>query len=534
MPFDINTAKPISKGFDIGTAKSIEETDEIDYSIGPKETSLQTAKPLNPMERLNQGLAKIFEADKTEQGARASNEIFLAKDIMKEKGVSLSDALLEVRNNYDEIVAKRYGSYTPRQQLKEGLSKVSTPLAVAGMIAAPIPTALGIAGFSALEAGKEKLIQSNPNLSESSKLGLDLATILGGGKAIQGAFRGVPKGLKGSAASLAGKVTAETRKNVASGLMNSLIRAKAKDAFFGKDPGLTLAQEKIVGNNFDTLLIRTSERLKEYDDNLVSLLSSEKNKNRIDDYTPAIKPLADAIKKTSLFPRMAKTATAKLMDAYKDILGIVQDPKTGKTTQTRDMKMNPLEATELRRRIEDLDIINWNKEAPMEDKILSKAMKEVYRGINRIIDKADPNITKVNRKIADLVTAKKLIKMQGDYLSTKDPIFYGSRVGGLFGLLSGNISGVLTGMAIEKALVSPALRTRVASWLVSAPKEKIVSEFSQTPEMIRALEITFKGNKLLTSKINQAQKLLAVPSTTYGEGFSMKEATKGRIEKAIE
>jgi len=515
--------------------------DNSDYSIGPKETSLRTAKPLNPMDRLNQGIGKLFEANKVEEEARASNTVFLAKDLVKEKGIPLSDAIKEVSNNYDQIVADRYNSFTPRQQLKEGMSKVSTPLAIAGMIAAPIPTALGIAGFSALEAGKEKLIQNNPNLSESSRLGLDLATIIGGGKVIHGAFKGMPEGLKGSAPSMLWKATKEVRENSASSMINSLIRAKAKDLFFDKNPGRAIVEEKITGNSMDVLLEKTSGKLQEYNDIVTEKLSSKENMEKVSDYKGVLKPIENAITRIkTMFPRTAKATIDKLTGVYLDLIGAKQDPTSGRMVATRDFKMNPLEATEFRRKIEDSDVINWNKEASKEDQAISLALKDVYGEINKIIRKDVPGIEKVNKKISSLITAKRLLKMQKDYLATKDPFFYGGRAGGIIGSLipipgAGNLGGAAIGLLVEKALVSPAVRTRVASWLASSPKEKIATEFIQTPEMVKALQITFEGNKLLTTKITQAQKLLSAPSTTYGKEFEMvapeESAARTRVSK---
>lgn len=408
-----------------------------------------------------------------------------------------------------------------------------TSAIAAGGLTAPIKTAVGLATgypvFKGLEMGSEALLNRLPKntpegLRDTANLGSYLGSLYAGGKIMEGVGKGIDVAVP------------KFKQSLASGLMNSMLRTKSKDFMWDKNPGMTLAKEVGGFNTIDQGITKTQVKLNELNDSNDVILNHPGMVQKLRNYSDIVtKPFRSAMTKlNTIFVGTNKTMTEKLQTTMMDLLN-VKDAQ-GNVIRPRDFNMNPLEATKLRRQIEDSKIINWNKDAPREEKELASVMKEIYFGINRMIEKDAPQVRINNKKIAGLITAKKLLQEKSDWLAKQDPLVYGLQsgkeggiVGGLAGIVlgpGGIATGISLGTAAEVALKTPAIRSRISSWLLRSSPQEIATEFAVTPEIVPSLATHFKGNKQLTSKIRQGLRItnqtkqLAAPTTTYGEGFT--------------
>ena len=308
-----------------------------------------------------------------------------------------------------------------------------------------------------------------------------------------------------------GKGTQQFRGNLASKMMNGLIRTNyRKDFMFGEDPGLWIAKEGLTANNLPDLESKVSDRVNNINDELTAKLASDENLQKVKDYRDAIvTPFQNELTKQSFFGKTNKPIIDKLNNVLLD-LGLAQTtppkldefgkpiPNTGGIeVTTSSLNMNPLEATQLKRQLGEL--ANWKRDASSEDVVLSKTIKKAYRNIDSTIDSAVPEVKQLNDRLSNGITAQRVVSHQVDFMKSKGGL-YGGRLGALLGFGAANIPGALKGFAIEKALTSPTVRTNVAAWLARATPQQMQFEFTQNPGMWDVMYRNFGGVKGIGEK----------------------------------
>ena len=257
---------------------------------------------------------------------------------------------------------------------------------------------------------------------------------------------------------------------IPSRMMNSLIRPREAAFSFGKNPGLAIADEGIVANTRGGLLQRITKKKQEIGQAIEQELTHPNVANKIIDVTPAIQTLDATIQKAA--KTGDQTLVRRLLDIKKSLtkeFELVGDDLVEKGV--RNLQLTPLEAQKLKREIGEAT--RWTGQAFDAD--ANKARVAVYRAIDSLIDDAVPNISKLNSRYANMLTAEKELLKTNKHLQRLAAI--GLKQGGIgaaFGLYSG-LSGDSTGtaiakglgaVAVSKGLGSTAVKTRVAKQAV--------------------------------------------------------------------
>lgn len=171
-------------------AKSVQPTQ---ISNNPRNEELRSYKPSlgdKFFGGLNRSMGNVVEKQ-----ARDTNVVSLAKDISSKQNIPLEQAIPYVDKNYDEIIAQNYGQYTPRKQVQEAMGTLGKGAIGAGMLVAPIPTALGLGTFELARRGvvaplRQKIESKFPNMPESLKIMGDIGEMALAGKLGHSVYRG--------------------------------------------------------------------------------------------------------------------------------------------------------------------------------------------------------------------------------------------------------------------------------------------------------------------------------------------------------
>ncbi len=153
------------------------------------------------------------------------------------------------------------------------------------------------------------------------------------------------------------------------------------------------------------------------------------------------------------------------------------------------------------------DITQWTGN-PSDDKIVNKALKEVYGGVKGAMESAaqtvDPSMAGrlrvLNGKYADLTSAEIATKYRDIISQRQAMVSMPLKTGGVAGLLTAIGTGgaaiptILAGVtvaALDKALGSTAVKTRLASWIGSQSPSAIAKILEQNPAIQTTLYRAF-------------------------------------------
>lgn len=316
-----------------------------------------------------------------------------------------------------------------------------------------------------------------------------LGTIIGG-KIFEGVGAGINAGTK-------------ALNKAPAAIINSLIKPLLKDFSYGKNPGRGVAREGIIGNTFEELVQNITGKLGELGNKLNTIYSKAKNKLNL---TKALDPLDEAITYAEKNPRVNKAIITRLQDTLKDILGVVDDPKTGLSYVTRKLKnITAKEAFELKQTIGDLT--RWTGQMS-DDKIVNKALKQVYGRVKEALNKALPKTKDLNERYADLLSAKTAAIYRDKIASRQNLVSLSGRLLGggsiIAGLATGNKELILAGISeigIENIMRSPGAKTKIAAGLAKLPVmdvQKIINKYpilKQIPRVASRLSGPLATNK---------------------------------------
>jgi hypothetical protein len=158
------------------------------------------------------------------------------------------------------------------------------------------------------------------------------------------------------------------------------------------------------------------------------------------------------------------------------------------------------EALDAKRKIGDLTKFTGNAS---DDKTVNLALKQVYGGINTatkslahsIDDNLATKFEKANQQYADLQTAHIAIQHRSELIKGQNLVSLGQGIRGAGAvatafLTGGPVTAVLAGvseLALEKALSSPAVKTRAAVWLAKQTPGVLNKLYTQNPAVRSAL-----------------------------------------------
>jgi len=321
---------------------------------------------------------------------------------------------------------------------------------------------------------QKQAIQAEPGASEALSHPIDYAY----NNPVEAGLNIMPAvGMAGKALGIAGKVGASASENVASKMINSLIKPQMRQFVYGKNPGRGVAREGIVATSFEDLSSKISLKLKEIGQQMSDVISKSETANKKLDLTNAIKPINEAILKASETPRTNLLAIERLQNAKADIFESMGAGKV-KFKNMLD-KVSPSDALDLKRRI---GAITKFTGSASDDAMVNSALKKSYGTIDKILDEAIPQTKGLNERYADLLGAK-VATNHRELIAQRQNIFGISEI--MMGLGAGVASGEPTaGLAAAlgyKALSSTLGKTSMASGLnnLVAPASRAAGNISR-------------------------------------------------------
>ena len=227
------------------------------------------------------------------------------------------------------------------------------------------------------------------------------------------------------------------RTAVAGQLVNSLIKPLQKDFSYGKNPGLEVAKEGIVGNSLDDLGKAISKRT----DSLAMEIKSTVSKvnTPIDTSDILNNTLDKAIKDAKEFPTVNKSLIARLQ-GYKDDLA----PYFGK-------ELTPSEASIIKTKVGRMR--TWTEKVS-EDNIINGAIGKIYGELKTRINKVVPGVAQLNEKEANLISAEEAVRHRNNIIRRSNLIGFSTQTAGLG---TGLITAILTGGKTVPTIVAGAL-----------------------------------------------------------------------------
>ncbi len=256
----------------------------------------------------------------------------------------------------------------------------------------------------------------------------------------------------------------------------------------------------------------------------------------------------DALKDVSV-SRWLKTTATEIAELHPDKLkpSIIAIADRNLTNPAFD------EAFGIKSTIGDVTQFTGN---PSDDKLVNSALKSTYGKVKDAMNKAaaaaDPELgaqlLKANERYADFTSAQIALKNRIALNQSKNLISMPIKVGGVAGILTALATGgaaipaVLAGAgaaALDKALASAAVKTRVAAWLGKESPEIIAGIIEKNPGIGPILKKAF--SKEYTPIENALADLKTIPNkqggfVNIGGGKVIKqidEATKAEIWDTI-
>lgn len=292
-------------------------------------------------------------------------------------------------------------------------------------------------------------------------------------------------------------------------VVNSLIKPLAKDFSYGKDPGRTISSLGITGNNWDDFINNIRQARQKIGSNLSQTTQSLEGKATLK-LDEALNPIDDAINEAAtqnnqtLLNRLTNVKTALTHE-----LGAGID-ETGNTVIQKNSARNLdnasfSEGVAFKRMIGDMT--QWTGNAS-DDKVVNAALKKSYGAVkNEILTKADsvdPAVGKqvrdLSEKYADLSSAEIAAKYRDKIVERQNlvslPVKFGTAGALITAVATGGaaIPAILGGVGaavLEKALASPAVKTRIAAWLGKEAPEVAAKIISENPSIGTVLKNAF-------------------------------------------
>lgn len=299
-------------------------------------------------------------------------------------------------------------------------------------------------------------------------------------------------------------------KETAPKFINSLIKPKQADFAYGKNPGRTVSELGILGNNIEDFGNNLTKEKQKVGEKLGGIYTSPKNSNVVIDASDQIGKIDKAIQQAAKGGKSNQTVVTALQNAKDSLLfehtidkdgNIVKVMVDGNPVMRDITKLNPQEAFELKQLVSGQTKFTGN---PSDDKTVNKILKQVYGGIkdklNTELEKNNPEIRKLNEQYADLTSAVLATENRNAIMKRADVISMPIKVGTAGAIISAIATGgaaiptLLVGAgaaALDKALESTAVKTRIAAWLGGATPGQLAQILQQNPGIKEVLYRAF-------------------------------------------
>lgn len=290
------------------------------------------------------------------------------------------------------------------------------------------------------------------------------------------------------------KKTLPSGKDAGGKVINSLIKPLLKDFSYGKNPGQAVADAGITANSLDELAVNI-RKVRQATGNEIS--EKVANHKGVFDVSDSMSAIDDAIEEASKSPRTNAAIIGRLENLKADLLKV---DDAGEATRVLN-NLSAQDVFDLKREVGDLT--RWTGNAS-DDEIVNKALKVTYGKLKGQLDDNVEGISELTGKYADLKSAEIATEYRDKIAARQNLIsFSGTQLGTVAAVTSAIVSGgavmpILVGAGAgigTEALKSPAVKTRAAAWLASAPKEEIAEAFVQAPWLRGALQASLFGEE---------------------------------------
>lgn len=316
---------------------------------------------------------------------------------------------------------------------------------------------------------------------------------------------------------LAGSV--RLTKEQAPRVINSLIKPLLKDFSYGKNPGEAIAKEGIIANSLEELGQKVAARRKEIGGEISNIVKNQKYKDVRFDISKQVDDIFDdAISNAQRAPQTNEALISRLNRAKSDL------------SINNLQRMSPEQLWNFKQTVGEITKWTGNQS---DDQLVNATLKKVYGISKENLNRAFPALKEKNELYANLLSAE-IATVYRDKIASRLNLLplgaritgYGSAVVGSLGALaSGNVPAFFTGIAagasagaIDLLLSSPAVKTRVATWLAKTSTPEQQQVFNKIPLIKESIQRVFGGDKLLKKKVEQL-KALPAPTTIYGQPF---------------
>lgn len=293
------------------------------------------------------------------------------------------------------------------------------------------------------------------------------------------------------------QATKAVTKATAPRIINSLVRPKAANFSYGKNPGRTVSEMGITGNNLEDFGNKLNQAQNEVGQKISNVYSNSKNAKLAINASSEIKKLDDAITKAAKGGKNNQNIV-NILNNIKEALLYEHGLSDGVITKIGDTprdlsKLKPEELFELKKVVSEMTRFTGT---PSDDKLVNNVLQDIYGGIkdklNRTVRVNNPEIIKLNEQYGDLVSATLATKNRDKIVQASNLV--GLKAGGFgaAGTVAALIAGtaalpaVLTGITVaglEKALETTAVKSRIAAWLGKASPSVIEKVLISNPSL---------------------------------------------------
>lgn len=303
-------------------------------------------------------------------------------------------------------------------------------------------------------------------------------------------------------------------KDQAPRFINSLIKPTQAGFSYGKDPGRTVAELGITGNSLPDFEKNISTTKSNIGQQIGSVYASPLNQNVRINTTDEIKKIDTAIMESAKGGKNNQNIVTQLKNVKDAILyeHAIDSEGSIVKTGTQPRNLNHLTAQEAQNLIQHVADQTQFTGRPSDDKTVNSVLKSIYGGIREKINTAvspnTPEIIKLNQQYADLTSAEIATRNRDKIVQRSNiismPIKVGATTAGIVEAIANPhaaipiIIGGATAAALDKAMGSTAVKTRVAAWLGKQTPNTIQKFLLDNPNVAPILRRVFPA---LVSKI---------------------------------
>lgn len=309
----------------------------------------------------------------------------------------------------------------------------------------------------------------------------------GAGTAIGGI---IPLGIGGLEAGAA------ITKDTAPRIINSLIKPKAADFSYGKDPGRTVSALGITGNSLNDFSANIGKAKDEIGQKLGAIYSSAENAGNKINGTETVDKIDAAIADAAKGGKNNQGIVTTLQNIKDSLLyghGVDGEGNIVRTSnEPVDLSsLSPQEAFNLKQEVAARTQFTGRAS---DDKTVNSVLKSMYGDLkgklNAAVGGNNPEIKELNQQYADLTSAELATRNRNAIVQRSNMVSMPVKVGGAAAIITALGSGgaavpaILAGAgaaALDSALASTAVRSRVAAWLGSESPSTIQKVLAQNP-----------------------------------------------------